>query len=152
VADGRDGRRSTGADASDEEHSRAEHRALYLVSATCFLLAAYIGFEAVTALTGREEPEHSAVGLILAIVSLVVMPTLAVGKQRTARELGSRALQADAMDTWVCAYLSLALLAGLGLNAALNWWWADAVGALAMLPVIVWQGWEALEEAREDDA
>jgi divalent metal cation (Fe/Co/Zn/Cd) transporter len=52
----------------------------------------------------------------------------------------------------VCAYLSLALLAGVGLNAALDWWWADAVGALAMLPVIVWQGWEALKEAREDDA
>lgn len=144
--------RQAGADASQEEHGRAEQRALYLVSATFFLLAAYISFEAVTALTGREEPEHSTVGLILAIVSLVVMPTLALGKQRTARELGSRALQADAVETWVCAYLSLALLAGVGLNAALDWWWADAVGALAMLPVIVWQAWETLEEAREDDA
>jgi cation diffusion facilitator family transporter len=144
--------RQARADASEEEHSRAEHRALYFVSATFFLLAAYIGFEAVTALTGREEPKHSTVGLILAIASLVVMPTLALGKQRTANELGSRALQADAMETWVCAYLSLALLAGVGLNAALDWWWADAVGALAMLPVIVWQGWETLEEAREDDA
>jgi cation diffusion facilitator family transporter len=144
--------RQARADASEEEHSRAEHRALYFVSATFFLLSAYIGFEAVAALTGREEPKHSTVGLILAIASLVVMPTLALGKQRTANELGSRALQADAMETWVCAYLSLALLAGVGLNAALDWWWADAVGALAMLPVIVWQGWETLEEAREDDA
>jgi divalent metal cation (Fe/Co/Zn/Cd) transporter len=72
--------RQARADASEEEHSRAEHRALYFVSATFFLLSAYIGFEAVAALTGREEPKHSTVGLILAIASLVVMPTLALGK------------------------------------------------------------------------
>ena len=54
-----------------------------------------------------------------------------------------------AVETWVCAYLSVALLAAVGLNAALGWWWADPIGALAMLPVIVWQGWETLEEARE---
>jgi cation diffusion facilitator family transporter len=143
--------RQAGAGASPEEHGRAEKRALYLVSATFFLLAAYIAVEAITALTGRDEPEHSTVGLVLAIVSLAVMPTLAIGKQRVGRELGSRALLADAVETWVCAYLSLALLAGVGLNTALDWWWADPVGALAMLPVILWQGWETLEEAREDE-
>ena len=125
--------------------------ALYIVSATFFLLAAYIAFEAVSALASSEEPDTSAVGLVLALVSLVVMPTLAYAKQRTGRALGSRALEADAVETWVCAYLSLALLAGVGLHAAFGWWWADPVGALAMLPVIVWQGWETLEEARDDD-
>jgi divalent metal cation (Fe/Co/Zn/Cd) transporter len=77
------------------------------------------------------------------------MPALAGAKQRTGRLLGSRALQADAVETWVCAYLSLTLLAGVGLNLAFGWWWADPVGAIAMLPVIVWQGWETLAEARE---
>lgn len=67
--------------------------------------------------------------------------------------MGSRALVADSKDTWVCSYLSLALLIGLGLYAAAGWWWADPVAALAMLPVIVWQGWETLTEARgHDDA
>jgi divalent metal cation (Fe/Co/Zn/Cd) transporter len=84
-------------------------------------------------------------------LSLAVMPTLAWLKQRTGRHMNSRALQADAIETWVCAYLSFALVLGVGLHVAFGWAWADAVGALAMLPVILWQGWETLEEAREDD-
>jgi divalent metal cation (Fe/Co/Zn/Cd) transporter len=144
--------RQAGASASHLEHSRAERRALYVVSGTFFLLAAYISLESAAALLGHEEPEGSTVGLTLSVVSLAVMPALAYGKQRTAKQLGSRALQADAIETWVCSYLSLALLAGVGLHLAFGWWWADAVGALAMLPVIVWQGWETLEDARDGDA
>ena len=140
--------RRAGADSSDEEHGLAERRALYIVSWTFFLLAAYIALEAVSALLSDEEPETSALGVGLSIVSLVVMPTLAYAKQQTGIALGSRALQADAVETWVCAYLSLALLAGVGLHLAFGWWWADPVGALAMLPVIVWQGWETMEDAR----
>jgi cation diffusion facilitator family transporter len=142
--------RKAGPHASAEERGAAERRALYLVAATFFLLAAYITYEAVSALLSREGPESSTVGLVLSVVSLLVMPTLAYGKQRTGREMGSEALQADAAETWVCSYLSLALLAGVGLNAAFGWWWADPVGALLMLPVIIWQGWETLGEAREE--
>lgn len=142
--------RKAGPDASAEERGDAERRALYLVAATFFLLAAYIGYEAVGALLSREGPENSTVGLVLSVVSLLVMPALAYGKQRTGREMGSEALRADAVETWVCSYLSLALLAGVGFNAAFGWWWADAVGAVAMLPVILWQGWETLAEAREE--
>jgi cation diffusion facilitator family transporter len=142
--------REAGPDASAEERGAAEKRALYLVAATFFLLAAYICYEAAGALLSGEGPEDSAVGLVLSVVSLVVMPTLAYGKQRTAREMGSEALKADAVETWVCSYLSLALLVGVGLNAAFGWWWADPAGALAMLPVILWQGFETLGEARED--
>jgi cation diffusion facilitator family transporter len=140
-----------GPNASSEEHGAAEKRALYLVGVTFFLLAAYIAYEAVGALIVQERPNSSTVGLVLSVLSVFIMPTLAILKQRTGREIGSRALQADAAETWVCAYLSLALLAAVGLNAALGWWWADPVGALAMLPVILWQGWETLEEAREED-
>ena len=143
--------RSAGAGASDEEHAHAERRALYAVAATFFLLSAYIAFEAVSSLVAGEEPDTSTVGIVLAALSLAVMPTLALLKQRTGRAMGSRALQADAVETWVCAYLSLALLAGVGLYAAFGWSWADPIGALAMLPVIVWQGFETLEEAHDDD-
>jgi divalent metal cation (Fe/Co/Zn/Cd) transporter len=62
--------------------------------------------------------------------------------------MGSRALVADSKETWVCSYLSLTLLLGVGAYAMFGWWWADPLGALAMLPVILWQGWEALVEAR----
>ena len=89
-------------------------------------------------------------GIILAVASLVIMPALAFLKQRTARGLDSQALAADAMETWVCSYLSLVLLAGLGLNAAFGWGWADSLAALAMLPLIIKEGREALEEAREE--
>jgi cation diffusion facilitator family transporter len=139
-----------GPNASAEEHGEAERKALYLVAATFFLLAGYITYEAVGALLSGEGPESSAVALALSIVSIVVMPTLAYLKGRTGREMGSRALLADSVETWVCAYLAIALLGAVGLNAAFGWWWADPVGALAMLPVILWQGWETLGEAREE--
>jgi cation diffusion facilitator family transporter len=142
--------RKAGPHASAEEHGAAERRALYLVAATFFLLAAYILYEAIGALLSGEGPESSTVALVLSVVSILIMPTLAYLKGRTGRELGSRALVADSVETWVCAYLSVALLAAVGLNAAFGWWWADPVGALAMLPVILWQGWETLEEAREE--
>ena len=142
--------RKAGPNASAEERGEAERRALYLVAATFFLLSAYIAYEAGGALLSGEGPEDSTVGLVLSVVSLLVMPALAYGKQRTGREMGSEALKADAVATWVCSSLSLALLAGLGLNAAFGWWWADSVGAVAMLPVILWQGWETLGEAREE--
>jgi divalent metal cation (Fe/Co/Zn/Cd) transporter len=138
-----------GPHASVPEEGAAERKALYLVAGTFFLLALYILYEAVGALLSGEGPETSTVALVLSGVSLVVMPVLAHLKGRTGRELGSRALVADSAETWVCSYLSLALLLGVGLNAAFGWWWADPVGALAMLPVILWQGWETLGEARE---
>ena len=122
-----------------------------MVAATFFLLAAYIAVEAGSSLIGREAPERSTVGLVLSVLSLVIMPALAYMKQRTGRQMGSRALVADAAETWVYSYLSLALLAGVGLHVLFGWWWADPVGALAMLPVILWQGWETLGEAREHE-
>jgi cation diffusion facilitator family transporter len=143
--------RKAGPNASAEERGEAERRALYMVAATFFFLAAYIAYEAVGALLSGEGPEDSTVGLVLSVVSLLVMPALAYGKRRTGREMGSEALKADAVETWVCSYLSLALLAGVGLNAAFGWWWADPVGAVAMLPVILWQGLETLGEAREEE-
>jgi divalent metal cation (Fe/Co/Zn/Cd) transporter len=141
--------RKAGPHAAVSEESAAEKRALYVVAITFFLLAVYITWEAVTSLIGRDQPLASPVGLVLAVLSLVVMTALAAIKQRVGKEMGSRALVADSKETWVCSYLSLTLLLGVGAYAAFGWWWADPVGALAMLPVILWQGWETFAEARE---
>jgi divalent metal cation (Fe/Co/Zn/Cd) transporter len=132
-----------------DTHERAEQRALRVVGITFFLLAAYVTYEAGTMLWHREAPEASTVGLVLAILSAIVMPFLGLRKRHVARHLGSKALAADAMETLICAYLSIALLIGLGLNAWLGWWWADPVAALAMLPLILHEGWEAAAESRE---
>lgn len=139
-----------GPNASVTEEGAAEKRALYFVALTFFLLAAYITYEAIGALLSGEGPQSSPVALGLAALSVLIMPVLAYLKGRTGRQMGSRALVADSKETWVCVYLSVALLAAVGFNALFGWWWADPVGALAMLPVILWQGWETFEEAREE--
>lgn len=140
-----------GPDADVVKEQGAERKALYIVAATFFLLAAYIAYEAGTALLEGGRPDTSTVGLVLSVLSLLIMPALAYAKSRTGQEMGSQALQADSVETWVCSYLSLALLLGIGAYLAFGWWWADPVGALAMLPVIVWQGWETFHEAGEHD-
>lgn len=120
-----------------------ERRAQRLVAATLFLLAAYIAFDAVRTLFSDDHPEPSAVGLVLASVSLVLMWFLALAKRKTARALGSRAMEADAFQTTACWYLSLVVLAGVGLNALFGWWWADPVAAIGMTYFLVREGREA---------
>jgi divalent metal cation (Fe/Co/Zn/Cd) transporter len=106
------------AGASAEDHNAAERKALYVVAATFFALAVHTAYESILALLNRETPEISMVGLVLSVLSLIIMPVLAYTKQRTGQQMGSGALQADAAETWVCSYLSLALLARVGLHAA----------------------------------
>ncbi|NOY93406.1 MAG: cation transporter [Deltaproteobacteria bacterium] len=125
-----------------------ERRALWIVGVTFLLLGAYILYEAGETLWLGQAPERSIVGMLVAAVSLALMPALGWAKYRTGLALGSRALLADAKETLVCVYLSLTLLVGLGLNAWLGWWWADPVAALVMLPFVLHEAWEALEEAR----
>ena len=125
-----------------------EHReklALKLVGASLIALAAYVGFDAVKSLIFKELPEASYTGIALAALSLVVMPLLARAKRNVAARLNSRAMIADSKQTDICAYLSAILLAGLGLNALVGWWWADPVAALAMIPIIAKEGIEALK-------
>lgn len=134
-----------------EDNERRERRALNFVGASFFLIAAYVFYEAVSTLWERKAPEHTLIGIILAAVSLIVMPLLGWSKLRVAKALNSRALAADAQETFICSYLSAALLLGLGLNAWLDWWWADPVAGLAMLPLIAHEGYEAIEAARGGD-
>ena len=114
-----------------------------LVGASLFLLAAYVAFDAVKSLLMRDRPEPTTVGIVITSISLVVMWWLARAKRRTAAALGSRALEADSFQTTACFWLSLITLAGIALNAAFGWWWADPVAALGMIPFLVKEGREA---------
>lgn len=127
-------------DADEARREAAERKALRWIGAGFLLLAAYVGYEAATSLRVRQAPEASPVGIALAALSLVVMPLLARAKRRVATRLGSSALEAETRQTEFCAYLSAILLAGLGLNAGLGWWWADPVAGLAMVPLIAREG------------
>jgi len=120
-----------------------EKLALRLVGVSFFVLAAYVGVEAVKSLVTREPPDASIPGIVLSILSLIVMPLLARAKRRVAADIGSRALVADSRQTDLCAYLSAILLVGLALNALFGWWWADPVAALIMAPIIAREGVEA---------
>lgn len=119
---------------------RGEHRALRVIAFTFWGLAAYILYQSVSAIAGRQAPAESTIGIILAAVSLVVMPLLGWAKKRTGDALGSQALVADAWETFVCAYLSFALLLGLVLHTLAGWWWADPAAALLMVPFLVREG------------
>lgn len=139
------------ADVDEERRERIEALALRIVGISFLLLASYVAFDAVKALIRREPPQESAVGIVLAAVSLLVMPLLARAKRRVARAIGSKALDADATQTALCMYLSAILLGGLLLNAVLGWWWADPVAALVMIPILVREGLEGIRGERCQD-
>ncbi len=117
---------------------------LKVVGVSFLALAAYVGIDASVALLRREPPAPSYVGIGLAVLSLIVMPLLARAKRKVAARINSRALHADSRQTDICAYLSAILVGGLLMNAALGWWWADPVAAIAMAPIIAKEGIEAL--------
>ena len=132
------------ADLDEERRERVETISLRIVGACFVLLAIYVSFDSVKSLIRREAPQESIVGIVLAAVSLIVMPLLVRAKRRVARGINSAALMADSKQTELCTYLSAILLGGLFVNALLGWWWADPVAALVMVPIIVKEGIEGL--------
>ena len=130
-------------DINAEQIERLDRRAHKLVALSLFLLAAYVGFDAVKALISREHPEPTVVGIGITALSIAVMIWLARAKRRAAVALGSRALEADSFQTTACWWLSVITLAGIGLNALFGWWWADPVAALGMIYFLVSEGREA---------
>jgi divalent metal cation (Fe/Co/Zn/Cd) transporter len=131
-------------DADERRRERVERTALQIVG-VCFLaLATYVTYEAVRDLIRHEAAAHSVPGIVLACVSLVVMPMLSRAKRRVGNVLRSAAMHADAKQTEFCTYLSGILLGGLVLNSVWGLWWADPVAALVMVPIIVKEGFEAL--------
>ena len=131
-------------DADVHGRERNERRALRVVGVSFLLLAAYIAYESIADLLSKRAPEHSVPGIILACVSLVVMPVLSRAKRKVGHALSSAAMHADAKQTEFCTYLSAILLAGLMLNAVFGFWWADPAAALIMVPIIAKEGIEGL--------
>ncbi len=129
----------------------AELRAVKLIAATFFLLAAGIGAEAVRRLVTASQPDESLLGIVIAATSLIVMPLLARAKRRVGEAMGSRALIADATETMLCVWLSVILLIGLGFNALLGWWWADPVAALGIVYLAIREGVEHWNPDESDD-
>ncbi|MBV8056023.1 MAG: cation transporter [Deltaproteobacteria bacterium] len=126
-------------------HAARIERTTSKMAGGLLLLAAYIVVDAALRLLGYgAEPQSSAIGIIVTAAALVVMPVLAWLKLRTARELNSRALRADAFETITCAGLSATTLAGLAVNFALGWTWADPLAALLLVPTIAREGFEAI--------
>ena len=135
--------------AADEE--RIEKRARKLVAATFFILGSYILYESVEKLAVREIPEPSLPGIIIAILSIAIMPVLTWQKYKTGKKINSRALMADARETLACAFLSVALLLGLGANYLFGFWQADPIVGLIIVAFLFREGWEAWRESVEEE-
>ena len=131
---------------SAREHAVREARektALRIIALSFFALAAYVTVDAVRALTGTGEATHSLPGIVLAALSLAVMPVLSAAQRRAGRELGSASAVADSKQTLLCTYLSAVLLVGLVVNAVFGWSWADPLAGLVIAAVAVKEGRDA---------
>ncbi len=137
---------------SSERVERAERAASWIVGIALFALAAYIVISSVVSLLLQSRPEANALGIGIAVASSIFMPFLAETKKRVGRRIGSKALVSDGACSMVCAYMSWILLAGVGANALLGWWWADSVAALGFVWFVAREGLEAAKEARESVA
>jgi divalent metal cation (Fe/Co/Zn/Cd) transporter len=125
-------------------HGDAEKQAARVAGALLFALAAFIAITSIASLLGYSESKPTLLGIAILVAAAVVMPWLAKEKRRLSAATGSAALRADAAQSALCAYLSLIALAGLAINAIWHVRWADPVAALVVLPLIVWEGREAM--------
>ncbi|MFI2563526.1 cation diffusion facilitator family transporter [Paenarthrobacter sp. NPDC018779] len=125
---------------SAKDPERREHLTLRIIALSFFALAAFVTIDAVRSLTGGGEAQHSTPGIIIASLSLAIMPILSWAQRRAGRELGSKTAVADSKQTLLCTYLSAVLLIGLVLNSTLGWWWADAGAALVIAAIAVREG------------
>jgi divalent metal cation (Fe/Co/Zn/Cd) transporter len=128
---------------ASRDPEKREKTALRIIAVSFFALAAYVTVESMRALLGGAEAAHSTVGVVLAAVSLAVMPGLSYAQRRAGRELGSRTAVADSKQTLLCTYLSAVLLAGLAVNSVFGWSWADPIAALVIAAVAIKEGREA---------
>ncbi|MFC1965687.1 cation diffusion facilitator family transporter [Chloroflexota bacterium] len=133
-----------------EEEEDIERKATKLVGCTFFILAIYILYESIDKLISKEAPEPSLFGIIIAIVSLIVMPILFYKKYQTGIALGSRSLVADSKETLACMFLSLTLLLGLGAYYLFGLWQADPIVGLIVVAFLVWEGYETFREEELD--
>ena len=139
------------ADVNESTRERVELLSRRIIGWSFVALTVYIFIDSARSLWTREEPSKSVFGLIVLILSVVVMPVLASAKRKVATEIGSRALSSDAMQTSLCAWLSVIALAGVALNAMFGWWWADPLAALGMAPIILREGVEGIRARESND-
>ncbi len=135
---------------SEDEEERIEKRAQKFVALTFFILGFYVLFQSAKKLILKEIPDPSLPGIIIAIVSLIVMPALSFQKLKTGRQIESEALIADSKETLACAFLSLALLLGLGSNYLFGFWQADAIAGLIIVFFLMREGYEIWRESSEE--
>jgi divalent metal cation (Fe/Co/Zn/Cd) transporter len=128
-----------------------DRRATQLIALCFAALAVWVGYEAVGQLVAQEAPDASPVGMVIAALSLVLMPILARAKRRLGAPLGSQAVISEARQTELCAWLSGVVLIGLAANAWLGWWWADPVAAIGVAVIAGLEGWRSWRaESLED--
>lgn len=125
---------------SADDPERREKAALRFIAFSFFALAGYVAIEAVLSLLGVRDPQPTPLGIVVAALSLIVMPVLSFTQRRAGRELGSRSAVADSKQTLLCAYLSAVLLIGLVLHAVAGWTWADPVAALGIAALAAREG------------
>ncbi len=134
----------------DKAHEDAsERRAQVLVGFTFFILGAYILFQSLRKLILNEVPDPSIPGIIIALLSIIIMPFLAKKKYQLGIRINSRALKADSKETLACSFLSVALLIGLGLNYLFGWWYADSLTGLVIVIFLFREGWETLKNEED---
>lgn len=131
---------------SQEEEEKIEKKAVKLVAITFFILGAYVLFESVKKLLRREIPDPSIIGIIIAMISIIVMPILFYLKYKTGKQIKSRSLIADSKETLACMFLSAALLVGLGLNYLYGFWQADPIVGLIIVVYLLKEGYSTWKE------
>jgi len=131
---------------SEEEEARIENKAVRLVAYTFFILGAYILYESIKKLYFQEVPDPSLLGIIIAILSIIVMPILFYKKYKIGKAIKSKSLVADSKETLACVFLSVALLIGLGLNYLYGWWQADPIVGLIIVAFLFKEGYETLKD------
>lgn len=128
---------------SGDRPKEREHLALRLIGVSFFALAALVTWDAVTSLAYREAPDPSTVGIVIAVLSLIIMPTVSLTQRRAGQEVGSHTAVADSKQTLLCTYMSAVLLVALLANSLLGWWWADPLGALVIAGLAAREGVDA---------
>jgi len=136
---------------SEEQEERVEKKAMKFVAVTFFILGLYILVQSIRKLVLKEMPDPSLPGIFIALSSLVVMPALSVAKRKTGEQIRSGALIADSKETLACAFLSVALLVGLGANYLFGFWQADPIAGLIIVMFLFREGWEGWKEANEEE-
>ena len=136
---------------TEEEEERVEKKAMKFIAITFLVLALYVLFQSVKKLVFQEIPYPSLPGIIVAIVSIVVMPILTLQKYRIGKKINSKALIADSKETLACFFLSLALLLGLGLNYLLGFWQADPIVGMIIVVFLLREGIESWKESNEKE-